>query len=91
MRFLALNSRTTPEVDASVEYVSADRLVDPATQEPYYDARLKLASNLPNSIDPDQIYPGMPIEAFIKSGERTFLEYLVQPINDSFNKAFREE
>ena len=91
IRFLALNSRTTPEAEANVEYVSADRLIDPATQEPYYDARLKLASNLPKSIESDQIYPGMPVEAFIKSGERTFLEYLVQPINDSFNKAFREE
>ena len=91
IRFSALNASTTPEVPASVEYVSADRLLDEASQEPYFDARLKLSSILPDEIKPEQIYPGMPVEAFIKTGDRTFLEYLVRPISDSFSKAFREE
>lgn len=91
IRFVALNARTTPEVPAIVDYISADRLLDAATQEPYFDARLKLAGELPESIKPEQLYPGMPVDAFIKTGDRTFLEYLVRPIQDSFSKAFREE
>ncbi len=91
VRFVALNTRTTPEVSAVIEYVSADRLIDPATQEPYFDARLKLADDLPPSFNVDQIYPGMPVDAFIKTGDRTFVEYLVKPVTDSFSKAFREE
>jgi len=91
IRFSALNARVTPEVPATLEYISADRLIDEVTQEPYFDARLKLAENLPEEISKDQIYAGMPVEAFIKTEERTFVEYLIKPITDSFEKAFREE
>ena len=38
----------------------------------------------------DQIYPGMPVETYIGTGDRTFLEYLVRPLLDSFGRAFRE-
>lgn len=91
IRFSALNARTTPEVPATVEYISADRLVDQATQEIYFDARLKLVDDLPEDFDPDKIYAGMPVDAFIKTGDRTFVEYLVKPITDSFRGAFTEE
>jgi len=91
IRFSALNARTTPEVPATVQYISADRLVDQATQEVYYDARLKLIDNLPEDFNPDKIYAGMPVDAFIKTGDRTFVEYLAKPITDSFRGAFTEE
>ncbi len=74
-----------------MEYISADRLVDQATQEPYFDARLKLISDLPENFDPDKIYAGMPVDAFIQTGDRTFVEYLAKPITDSFRGAFTEE
>ena len=38
----------------------------------------------------DQIYPGMPVETYIGTGDRTFVEYLVRPLLDSFGRAFRE-
>jgi HlyD family secretion protein len=91
VRFVALNTRTTPEVPAVVTYVSADRLVDQDTRVPYYLARLQLTGDLPAPLTRDQIYPGMPVDAFIGTGERTFFEYLARPILDSFNKAFREQ
>lgn len=91
LRFTALNARTTPEVAAKVTYISADRLLDPDTREPYYSARLEITGDLPVEIKPGQIQPGMPVDAFIKTGDRTFLEYLVRPVQDSFAKAFREE
>jgi HlyD family type I secretion membrane fusion protein len=91
LRLTALNARTTPQIEAKVSYVSADRLLDPNTHEPYYTARLKIAQALPQEIAAGQIQPGMPVDAYIKIGERTFLEYLVRPVQDSFAKAFREE
>jgi len=91
IRFSALNARTTPEVPATVQYISADRLVDQATQEVYYDARLKLIDELPEGFDPEKLYAGMPVDAFIKTGDRTFVEYLVKPVTDSFRGAFTEE
>ena len=91
LRLTALNNRTTPQVAAKLIYLSADRLVDPNSREPYYVARLEMSQELPEGLTKDQIYPGMPVEAFIRTGDRTFLEYLVRPIQDSFAKAFREE
>ncbi|SJZ85192.1 HlyD family type I secretion periplasmic adaptor subunit [Consotaella salsifontis] len=91
LRFSALNTRTTPTAQAVVTYVSADRLVDEKSGQPFYTARLKIADALPAGLDADRIYPGMPVEAYIATGERTFLEYLVKPIADSFSRAFRED
>lgn len=91
MRFSALNARTTPEVPGKVTYVSADRLTDPQTNEAYYTARLEITDLLPEGLSRSQIFPGMPVETFISTGDRTFLEYLVKPMTDSFNRAFREE
>lgn len=91
LRFSALNARTTPEVLGTVSYVSADRLTDPATNEVYYSARLKIADTLPAELTSDRIFPGMPVETYIKTGDRTFFEYLGKPLTDSFSRAFREE
>ena len=91
MLFSALNARTTPQVPGTVFYISADRLIDETNGLPYYTARLKITENLPPEIGVDQIYPGMPVETFIRTGERTFVEYLLQPLVDSFARAFREE
>jgi HlyD family secretion protein/epimerase transport system membrane fusion protein len=90
LRLSALNMRLTPEVSASVSQVSADRLIDPATHEPYFRARLKIAEPLPPGVKPEQLYPGMPVEAFINTGDRTFFEYLARPMIDSFARAFAE-
>lgn len=91
MRFSALNARTTPVVPGTVTYISADRFIDQNTQMPYYTARISITDELPEEITEDQIYPGMPVEAYIRTGERTFLDYLTRPISDSFSRAFREE
>ena len=89
LHFSALNARTTPQVPGTVTYISADRLVDQQSGQPYYTARLKI-DDLPPEVRRDQIYPGMPVETYIGTGERTFLEYLVRPLLDSFGRAFRE-
>ena len=91
LRFSALNQRITPEVPATVTYVSRDALTDPQTRESYYTMRLAIADELPDAVRPEQIFPGMPVETFVRTGDRTFVEYMVKPILDSFSKAFREE
>lgn len=91
LRFLALNARLTPEVDAVVERVSADRLVDQATQQPYYRATLRITEKLPSGVSPSDLHPGMPVEAFIQTGDRTFFDYLARPLFDSMGRAFVED
>ncbi|TGQ29022.1 HlyD family type I secretion periplasmic adaptor subunit [Mesorhizobium sp. M00.F.Ca.ET.216.01.1.1] len=90
LRLSALNTRLTPEVSATVTQISADRLVDQATHEPYFRAKLKIADALPPGVKAEQLYPGTPVEAFINTGERTFFEYLARPMLDSFARAFTE-
>ena len=91
LRLTALDRRTTPTVPATVTYVSADRLIDPNSQQAYYTVRLSIDEPLPAAIKPADLYPGMQVEAFVTTGERTFLAYLVKPIVDSFANAFRED
>ncbi|MEM6586592.1 MAG: HlyD family secretion protein, partial [Pseudomonadota bacterium] len=90
LRFAALNQRTTPDVPGTVIYVSPDRLLDQQTGEPYYEVRLSI-DELPAQVAPEQVYPGMPVDALITTDERTFLEYVSRPILDSLALAFREE
>jgi HlyD family type I secretion membrane fusion protein len=91
MMFTALNVRSTPKVPGKVFYISADRLITPNTGQPYYTVRLKMADKLPPQVKPEQVYPGMPVESFISTGERTFLSYLMKPLTDSFQRAFNEK
>ena len=71
-----------------VREVSADRLADPKTGEPYYKARIVVpATALPQGIT---LAPGMPAEALIVTAERTFLGYLTQPLKDAFRRGLRE-
>lgn len=88
--FSALNRQTTPVARAHVEFVSADRLVDPNTQEVYYLARLRLSEEDRELPVFQSLYPGMQVEAFIQTEDRTFLDYVTRPIRDSFQRAFRE-
>ena len=93
VRLSALKARTTPSLKAKVTKVSADALSDKQTGAPYYSARVEI---LPGELarigdDGGQLYPGMPAEVIIVTGQRTFLEYLLSPLEDSLNRAFREQ
>lgn len=91
VRLAALNQRTTPVVPSHVLFVSADRLTDRQTQQPYYRIRLSLDLEKLTPRDRALLSPGMPAEAFIATSERTMMRYLFRPIEDSFAKALREE
>jgi membrane fusion protein, type I secretion system len=89
VRLSALNQRTTPVVAARVAYVSADRLTDRGNQQVYYRVRLQLSSEQLNAHERATLAPGMPAEAFIQTAERTMLQYLLRPIEDSLARALR--
>ena len=91
LRLSGLNTRTTPELPGKLVYLSADRITDARQQTSYYVARLKIDAAASSALSADQILPGMPVEAFISTEERTFAEYLAKPIMDSVSRAFREE
>lgn len=90
LRFSTFDQRTTPEIFGVVTKVSADVFTDEVTGSQFYTADL-----LPNEGEIDrlgdvELLPGMPVEAFIKTGDRTPLNYLLKPFMDYFNRAFRE-
>ena len=93
VRFSAFHARTTPVLEGRVLNVSADRLVDRATNMPYYLARVQVPDTELRKLKDLglDLLPGMPAEVIIKTGERTFLQYLLQPALDSAARSFREK
>lgn len=91
LRFPALDQRRTPELTGQVTRISADAFQDEATRENYYRAEIVLGegerARLPEDVT---LIPGMPVEAFIRTADRTPIAYLVKPLSDYFTKAFRE-
>ena len=89
LMFPAFSSRTTPELDGVVALVSADALTDPTTNATYYRAEISLSPAEAERLG-QTLLPGMPVDAFIQTGARTPLAYLVKPFTDYFTRAFRE-
>ena len=91
VHLLAYRSRALPRLDGVVRTVSADRLVDPATHQPYYAVRVALDAPKLHAAAPEvSLAPGMPAEVLIMTGERTFLDYLLQPAQDALRRGLRE-
>jgi HlyD family secretion protein len=87
LRFPALNQRTTPEIRGTVTRVGADLTKDPQGNAAYFTVRISVSDS---DRDAFKIVPGMPVEAFISTHERTALSYLMKPISDQVTRAFRE-
>jgi len=90
LRFPAFDNRTTPELFGKVMQVSADSFTDERTQATYYRAEIRLDDGEMDKLAGKAIIPGMPVESFIRTDDRTPLAYLIKPLADYFNKAFRE-
>lgn len=91
LRMSAFNQRTTPQLKAQVTRVAADVTNNEQTRTSYYTVRLLVADAKLTELKDLRIVPGMPAEAMIKTGDRTALSYLVKPLSDQINRAFREE
>lgn len=91
LRFSTFDQKTTPELNGRVHQISADIFTDDVTNQGFYRAEILLNDGeLQKLPDNQTLLPGMPVESFLKTTDRTPLEYLVQPLSDYFAKAFRE-
>jgi len=91
IRFSSFSQRTTPVLHGVVKRVSADQLTDRATGQPYYLGIITIPADQIARLEGLELVPGMPAEAFISTGERTAISYLLKPLSDSFRRALREE
>jgi HlyD family secretion protein len=91
LRFSAFNQRTTPEMHGQVTRISADVTLDTTTGQSYYVGRVEIYEKSFDALGSRKLIPGMPVEVFISTGERTALSYLAKPFTDQMARAFREE
>jgi membrane fusion protein, type I secretion system len=90
VRLSAFDLETTPELIGAVTTVSADRLTDPATNQPYYAVRIRIGQRELAKLGALRLRAGMPAEAFIQTGDRTALSYFMKPFQDALMRAFRD-
>jgi HlyD family secretion protein len=91
LRFSAFNQRTTPEIYGKVSRISADASADQRTGQTYYTVRIALPADEVAKLGEVRIVPGMPVETFIQTGDRTMISYLTKPLHDHLMRMFREK
>ncbi|WP_299484064.1 HlyD family type I secretion periplasmic adaptor subunit [uncultured Roseibium sp.] len=90
IRFPSFDQRTTPELNAKLLTVSADLSEDERTGLSYYTAKLIIDDAELQKLGSQTLVPGMPVETFLQTGDRTVLSYLVKPVTDQIAHAMRE-
>jgi HlyD family type I secretion membrane fusion protein len=88
VRLTAFNRRSTPMLPGLVTRVSADSLTDQSGNQSFYRVRVEID---PEHVGDLALYPGMPAEVYLLTGERTALNYLMKPIEDSIRRALLEQ
>jgi HlyD family secretion protein len=91
LRFTSFNVRTTPEIDGTVSRIAADTSTDQRTGQSYYLVRIAMPVQELKRLGDVKLTPGMPVEAFVQTGDRTMLSYLIKPLHDQLMRAFREK
>jgi protease secretion system membrane fusion protein len=91
--FSAFNANKTPHIPGEVEQVAADRSLDERTGAPYYKVRVRVTPEGQKLLAQHKldVRPGMPVELFVKTGERTLMNYLLKPIFDRSKSSLSEE
>lgn len=90
LRFPAFDLRNMPDLVGTVTQVSADAFTDEATGASYYRVEIALSDGEIARLGDRQLVPGMPVEAYMRTRDRTPLSYLIDPLRVYFNRAFRE-
>lgn len=88
--FPTLNKRQTPVLAGEVALVSADRLLDAATNQPYYLARVVITEPIEDKLGALALQPGLPVEVHVQTGSRSALSYLLKPLTDSIRRGMTE-
>jgi len=91
LRLSAFNQRTTPELNGVVTRVSPDVTTEQRTGQSYYTIRVSMPPEEIARLGDVKLIPGMPVEAFVQTGDRTMLSYLIKPFSDQLMRAFREK
>lgn len=91
LRFSAFNQRTTPELKGTISVVAADVSQDQKTGASFYLVRIRIGADQLTRLNGLKLVPGMPIESFIRTGERTVISYLTRPIREQITKVWREQ
>ncbi|AYG60031.1 HlyD family type I secretion periplasmic adaptor subunit [Rhizobium jaguaris] len=91
VHLLPYNQRRVPLLRGTVDYVSADRLVDKQTGQAYYAATIRVTDERLAKMHDVALVPGMPAQALIETGKSSVAFYAIRPLLDSFNRAFRED
>ena len=91
IRFSAFNSATTPVIEGIVTSISADRLTNEKTGMPYYLARVSVTKAGLHKLADRKLLAGMPADVLINTGERTMLQYLMQPARNAISQSMIEE
>src|SRR5262245_65079998 len=90
LRFSAFNQRTTPEISGTISRISADVSTDQRSGQSFYTVRIALPAEEIARLGNVKLVPGMPVEAFMKTYDRTVLSYFIKPLEDQVLRAFRE-
>jgi HlyD family type I secretion membrane fusion protein len=90
IRITAYSPRSMPMLSGKLRYVSADRLTDAATGHPYYLAQIAVQADSLRSAPDIHLQPGMSAEIFLRTGDHTPLQYMIEPIHNSMRRAFRQ-
>jgi HlyD family secretion protein len=90
LRLSAFNQQATPEINGSVTRISADASSDQRTGMTYYTIRIGMPPEEVAKLGEVTVIPGMPVEAFVQTGERTMLSYFLKPLSDQLMRAFRQ-
>lgn len=91
MIFSAFNQRVTPRIPGVVTVVSADRTTDERTGEIFYKIQARVSDKGMKMLQDQQVRPGMPVEVFVITGERTMMNYLLRPFVDRMRTSLGEE
>jgi len=91
LRFSAFNLATTPEINGEVSRISADISSDQRTGQSYYTIRISIPADELSRLGEAKLVPGMPVECFIQTGERTVISFLLKPLRDQMMRTFREK
>ncbi|MDZ3991816.1 HlyD family type I secretion periplasmic adaptor subunit [Pseudomonas sp. Teo4] len=89
--FPAFNHAQTPSIPGRVKTISADRLMDEESKQPYYLAQVEVTAAGMSLLGSNHIRPGMPASVTVKTGERNLLSYLLKPMLERVDSAFKEQ
>ena len=89
LRFSAFDLQTTPELNGTLRYIAAENTTDPRSGMSFRVVRLEVPEQELRRLDGLRLAPGMPVETFIQTGQRSFISYLLKPMQDQLSRAFR--